>query len=246
MPQVRGTSRDRSSSSAKAAAISGLTNLGKAIFEPPGQDGHSCQWIALFDQLKRSKLLPGKLASWQALSTATCTWVAVNGNEHTMLEESLGAGRVDSMRIIDAFGGARRFNWYRDNWDNLDGEHSTLLACIGMLADVYCCNIAVIVYCCSTGTINESVVSNARLSNERDGCLEVGGGGAGSGGGDGVGGSGGGDGVGGSGGSGVRSRKRRIQKREKSMRNLRSHGTMSSDDSEVHSTNTIPPTGQSQ
>ena len=166
-------SRDRSSSSAKAAVISGLANLGKAIFEPPGQDGHSCQWIALFDQLTRTKLLPGVLNSWKALSTATCTWVSVNGNEHTMLEESMGDGRVDSVRIIDAFGGDSRFHWYRDHWDKLDGDHCTLLACIGMLADVYSCNIAVAVYCCSSGTINKSVVSNRRLSNEQDGRLEI-------------------------------------------------------------------------
>ena len=115
------------------------------VVNPPGQDGRSCQYLAVvdqLDQLERAGSLAPALASASALDTAMVAWIAEHANDVTGLH-----GRREDMAAVSLLS---------DHWPaaelqsiiarNAQGDHFTLSSIAAMLKEIAGVHVDVLVF----------------------------------------------------------------------------------------------------
>lgn len=109
------------------------------------QDGHSCQWIAFYDQLCRIDKVPEGMKDFRDLRTATLAWLASDGNDALLLGDWFETSSSETLFDLKAAFGAP-YKSYLNNWDNEYGNHETLLTTSLMLAQKYGTHVRTLVY----------------------------------------------------------------------------------------------------
>jgi len=103
---------------------------GLDLFEPAGQDGRRCQYLAIADQLERKRIRPAGTFDAESLELAMLEWLARHRNDITI---GLRRGDMAHVELLS------------DNWTDAEfravmerkacGDHYTLTALCGALRE---------------------------------------------------------------------------------------------------------------
>ena len=113
--------------------------------EPAGQDGHSCQWIAFYDQLCCIHKVPEGMKDYRDLRTAALVWLVSDGNDALLLGDWFEVSSSDSLFDLKAAYG-EAYQSFLNKWDYEWGNHETLLTTSLMLAQQYGTHVRTLVY----------------------------------------------------------------------------------------------------